>query len=191
MAMGKSTTAKLFAALGVPVHDSDAAVHRLYASGGAGAAAIKALVPEAVGDGGVDRPALAAAIAAQPALLGQVEAAVHPLVRDDREAFLRDAADKGAALVLFDIPLLFETSAETELDKVVVVTAPADVQRQRAFAREGMTEEKFQRLLARQLPDAEKRARADFIIDTSRGIDDARTQVSAIIEQLKEKPTAS
>lgn len=182
--MGKSTTAAMFAAAGVPVWDADAAVHALYGPGAAGTAAVATLAPDAVGAQGVDRENLRAAILANPGLLKQIEAAIHPLVAADREAFLLAQYADGARLVLCDIPLLFETGADAWLDKIVVVTAPAEVQRARVLERPGMTEEAFAAILAKQVPDAEKRTRADFLIDTSRGMEDARAQVASIVEAL-------
>jgi dephospho-CoA kinase len=181
--MGKSTTAEMFRAENVPVWDADAAVHRIYGPGGSGAAALAPLVPAAITPrGAVDRPALRAAIAADPDLLGRIEALVHPLVAADRAAFL---AETRAPLVVCDIPLLFETGAETWLDAVLVVTAPPEVQRARVLARPGMTEADFARLLARQMPDAEKRARADHLIDTSLGLEPARAAVQKLVARLR------
>ncbi|MDT8344008.1 MAG: dephospho-CoA kinase [Thermohalobaculum sp.] len=185
--MGKSTTAAMFAALGVPVWDADAAVHRLYAPGAAGAAAIARLVPAAVGPEGVDRAALRAAVLADAGLLGRIEAAVHPLVAADRQAFLDRARAAEAPLVLLDIPLLFETGAEAWLDRVAVVTAPAPIQRERVLARPGMTQAAFDAILARQVPDAEKRRRADHVIDTGAGLDHAAAQVAALVAGLREE----
>lgn len=181
--MGKSTTAQLFAEAGVPVWDADAAVHRLYAAGGAGVAAVAELTPEAVVDGAVDRGRLRAAVERDATLLPRLEARIHPLVAADRAAFLADHA--GAPLLLFDIPLLFETGADAWLDAVLVVSAPAEVQRARVLARPGMTEEMLGRILARQMPDAEKRARADHLIETHRGVTAARDDVLALIERLR------
>ncbi|MEM9765417.1 MAG: dephospho-CoA kinase [Pseudomonadota bacterium] len=182
--MGKSTTAAMFADEGVPVWDADAAVHRLYAAGGAGAAAIGVLAPEALDAmGAVDRAALRTAIGADTTLLPKIEAAVHPLVAADRAAFAEAAAAEGASVVLFDIPLLFETGVEGGMDRVVVVTAPAAVQRERVLSRGTMTEDDFEAILARQLPDAEKRARADHIVDTSLGMAAARARVREILEE--------
>lgn len=180
--MGKSTTAGFFADAGVPVWDADAAVHRLYAPGAAGTEAIAALLPRAVGPKGVDREALRAGILADETLLPRIEAAIHPLVAADRAAFLADAAN--APLVVLDIPLLFETGAEGAVDRILVVTAPAEVQRARVLDRPGMTEEAFAKILARQTPDAEKRARADYIIDTSQGLEAARAAVHALVDEL-------
>lgn len=183
--MGKSTTAGIFSEIGVPVWDADAAVHCLYARGGAGAPSIAALVPEAVTDGEVRRDALRAAIAADPPLLDRIEAAIHPLVAADREAFL--AANATAPLVVLDIPLLFETGGTALIDDVLVVSAPPEVQRARVLARPGMDEAAFQRILARQLPDSEKRARAAYVIDTSRGLDAARADVAALLSRIRKE----
>lgn len=181
--MGKSTTAGLFAEAGIPVWDADAAVHRLYAAGGAGAAALAGIAPEAIVDGAVDRGRLRDAILADPALLGRIEARVHPLVAADRAAFA--AAHGASGILLFDIPLLFETGGDLDLDGVLVVTAPPEVQRARVLARPGMTPAAFEHVLARQVPDAEKRARADFVISTDRGIEAARADVRAILDRIR------
>jgi dephospho-CoA kinase len=181
--MGKSTTAGFFAEAGMPVWDADAAVHRIYAAGGPGAPALARVAPEAVVAGAVDRERLRAAVVADPGLLARVEAAIHPLVAADRKVFLERHAD--ADLVLLDIPLLFETGAERELDGVLVVSAAPEVQRARVLARPGMTEEAFARVLARQTPDAEKRARADFVIETDRGLDAARADVLALLARIR------
>lgn len=180
--MGKSTTAGFFAALGIPVWDADVAVHRLYAQGGAGAAAIAALCPSAVSGGAVDRAALADWIVRDPAALAQIETAIHPLVAADRTAFLAAAAGD---LVVLDIPLLFETGAEAGLDATLLVTAPPALQRARVLARPGMTETRFRAILARQMPDAEKRARATHIIETL-GLEAARQAVLALITYIRE-----
>jgi dephospho-CoA kinase len=182
--MGKSTTAAMFAEAGVPVWDADAAVHRLYGPSAAGSAALARLVPDAVGAAGTDRAKLRAAILADPGLLAQVEAAIHPLVAADRAAFLARARAEGHRLVLCDIPLLYETGADRWLDRVAVVTAPAEVQRARVLSRPGMTEEALAAILAKQLPDAEKRARADFVIDTGQGLEPVGGQVARIIAEL-------
>jgi dephospho-CoA kinase len=183
--MGKSTTARLFAEAGVPVWDADAAVHRLYAAGGGGAAAIREMVPGAMAGGAVDRDRLRAAVTAEPGLLDRIEAAVHPLVAEDRAGFV--AAHRQAPILLFDIPLLYETGADAWLDGVLVVTAPAEVQRARVLERPGMTEAALARILARQMPDAEKRARADFVIATDEGVEAARAEVLALVARLGEK----
>jgi dephospho-CoA kinase len=182
--MGKSTTAGLFAEAGVPVWDADAAVHRLYARGGAAVAPLAAAFPEAVVDGAVDRARLAHRLAEDPPAFARLEAIVHPLVGRDRQGFLDEARASGAKIVVLDIPLLFETGGESNVDVVVVVSAPAHVQRERVLSRPGMTAERFEALHARQVSDAEKRARADFVIDTSQGLDAARAQVRAMLEAL-------
>ncbi len=180
--MGKSTTAGFFRAAGVPVWDADATVERLYGPGEAGARALADLVPDAVSAAGVDRAALRRMISRDRGLLGAIEARIHPLVAADRAAFLEGNAN--AALVVLDIPLLFETGADRLVDRVLVVTAPAEVQRARVMERPGMTEEAFARLLARQTPDAEKRARADHLIHTDRGVEAARAEALALIADL-------
>ncbi|MGX7875897.1 dephospho-CoA kinase [Mesorhizobium sp. ORM6] len=180
--MGKSTTAKMFAEAGVPVHDSDEAVHRLYA--GKAAPLVEAAFPGTTFAGVVDRAKLAARVLDDTAALKQLEAIIHPLVRADADAFLARYRNAGESIAVLDIPLLFETGGRARVDKVVVVTAPADVQRQRVLARPGMTEEKLASILAKQVPDAEKRRLADFVIDTGQGLDAARAQVDAIIAEL-------
>lgn len=184
--MGKSTTAQLFAAAGVPVHDADAAVHRLYA--GEVASLIEKAFPGTMGTAGIDRQRLAQKVVGDPAAMRRLEAIVHPLVQAEEGRFLAAAEKAGAAVVILDIPLLFETGADRRVDAVVVVSAPAATQRQRAFERASMTEKKFQALLAKQMPDAEKRQRADFVVDTSQGIDSAREQVHAILRAAPTLP---
>lgn len=184
--MGKSTTAGMFHDLGVPVWDADAAVHRLYAAGGPAAPKIAALCPEAVQDGAVDRARLKAWIASHPGALARLEAVVHPLVAADRAAFIAKAAQDGAKVVLLDIPLLFETGAERAVDAIVVVSAPTELQRQRVLERPGMTEAHLKTILDRQMPDAEKRKRADFIIDTST-MDGARKAVAGVLEKIGQR----
>jgi len=164
--MGKSTAAAMFAEMGLPVWDADAAVHALYAPGGAAVGAIFDLRPDAVAFDAVNRAALKDWVAADPAALSRIEAAVHPLVQAHRAGFIACAAAMGAEIVVLDIPLLFETGADAALDATLVVTAPADVQRARVLARPGMTEDHFQRIIARQMPDADKRARADYVVET-------------------------
>lgn len=181
--MGKSTTAQLFAEKGVPVYDADAAVHQLYQS--EAVPLIAEAFPEAVIDGQIDRKILSASVLGKPEQLKKLENIVHPLVHAKEQQFLRDAEAKGAKLVVLDIPLLFETGGTNRVDKILVVSAPHDIQRQRVLERENMTEEKFQSILARQMPDAEKRAKADFIVDTRRDKDFARQQVSEILEKLQ------
>lgn len=180
--MGKSTTAQMFRDAGVPVHDSDEAVHRLYA--GAAAPLIEARFPGTVNSGVVDREKLSKQVLGQPEALRDLERIIHPLVRADADAFLQASRSAGAAFAVMDIPLLFETQGEGRVDKIAVVSAPEAVQRARVLARPGMTGEKLEAILARQVPDAEKRARADFIIDTGSGLDAARRDVQAIITQL-------
>jgi dephospho-CoA kinase len=181
--MGKSTTAAMFRDEGVPVWDADAAVHRLYARGGAAVPAVAALCPQAVVGGAVDRGRLKDWIAADPDALRRLEAAVHPLVAADRRAFLDKAARDGARVVVLDIPLLFETGADREVDATVVVSAPADIQRDRVLARPGMSEAQLDLILARQTPDAEKRARATHVIGTET-LDGARAAVRNLIRRI-------
>jgi dephospho-CoA kinase len=164
--MGKSTAAKVFARARIPVHDADAAVHALYARGGAAVAAVAALVPEAVRGGAVDRAVLGRAVLTDPGLLARLEAAVHPLVRRAERRFLAACRRRGARAAVLDIPLLFETGAERRVDAVVVVSAPAPVQRARVLRRRGMTAARLDAILARQMPDAERRRRADLVIPT-------------------------
>ena len=184
--MGKTTTARLFAEAGVPVHDADATVHRLYE--GEAVAPIEAAFPGTTADGKVDREILARRVLGDTPALQRLEAIVHPLVRAAETQFLAKAAANGAPVAVLDIPLLFETGADARVDAVVVVSAPADIQRQRAFERPGMTAEKLQQILARQMPDAEKRARADFVVDSSQGIEAARAQVQSILQSLAKMP---
>lgn len=184
IAMGKSTTAAMFRDAGIPVWDADAAVHAAYAAGGAAVAPVAALIPQALVDDALDREALRVAIAADPALLNAIERIVHPIVAEDRARFIEDARRRGERAVMLDIPLLFESKGHAGVDKVVVVTCPPDMQRSRALARPGMTPERFDSILARQIPDAEKRARADWIIDTGIGMDAARARVADILAEL-------
>ncbi|MCE6076292.1 dephospho-CoA kinase [Agrobacterium vitis] len=181
--MGKTTTADFFRQEGVPVYDADAAVHDLYR--GDAVAPIGAAFPEAVISGVVDRGVLSRTLAQNPGKLKQLEAIVHPLVREKQQDFLEDQELAGADLVVFDIPLLFETGGEKRLDKVVVVSCDADTQRRRVLARPGWSEEKLALVLSRQMPDAEKRARADFVIDTGQGLKVAQSQVKAIVSTLR------
>jgi dephospho-CoA kinase len=182
LGMGKSTTARFFAEEGVPLHDADAAVHRLYE--GEATPLIEAAFPGTTSGGRVDRDKLAKKVLGDSAAIKRLETIIHPLVGRAEARFLDEAARKDAAVVVLDIPLLFETGADRRCDAVVVVSAPADVQRARAFERPGMTEEKFQAILAKQMPDAEKRARADFVVDTSKGFDAARAQVREILGRI-------
>ena len=180
--MGKSTTAKMFAEEGIPVFDADAEVHRLYE--GKAAAPIEAVFPGVTKGGRVDRNLLSARVVGDGEALMRLESIVHPVVRKARREFVEKARAAGAKVALVDIPLLFETGNGEGIDKIVVVSAPAEVQKARVLAREGMTEEKFLAILARQMPDAEKRKRADFVIDTSKGFDAAREDVRAILREL-------
>lgn len=182
--MGKSTTRAMFAAAGAFTWDADEAVHRLYAAGGAGARAIAAVAPEAVKTGAVDRAILRQACLADPALLKRVEKAIHSLVGEDRARAKANAEASGADVAVFDVPLIFETGGESAYDLIVVVSAPDTVQRERVLARPGMTEDAFNAILAKQVPDAEKRNRADLVIDTGHGLDSARLQVEALMRRL-------
>lgn len=187
--MGKTTTAQMFRDAGLPVWDADAAVHRLYSAGAEGARAIARLCPRAVGPQGVNRDALKAAIAAEPALLPRIEAAIHPLVAADRARFIARAAAEGHDIIVLDVPLLFETGLDAQVDASVVVSAPLDVQRERVLARPGMTEATLTQLLARQLPDAEKRARATHLIET-RDMESARAAVRDVIAGIRRQRNA-
>jgi len=180
--MGKSTAAKFFAECGVPVHDSDAVVHALYE--GEAVPLIEAAFPGATAAGKVDRSKLAAMVVNDRAALARLEAIIHPLVTASRDKFLAQAQAQGASVVVVDVPLLFETEAQSQCDAVVVVSVPAEHQRRRALDRPGMTEEKFAALLAKQLPDAEKRRRADFVVDSSQGFDNTRAQIRDILRAV-------
>ncbi len=180
--MGKSTTAKMFAEEGVPVFDADAAVHALYE--GEAAPLIEAAFPGTTANGRIDRDRLSAKVVGDKTALAKLEAVIHPLVQKARKSFLEQAERSGAKIAVIDIPLLFETGGDRRIEKVVVVTAPAGLQKKRVFERPGMTEEKFAAILARQMPDSEKRARADFLIDTSRGFEAARADVRTILRKL-------
>ena len=185
--MGKSETAKLFARLGIPVHDADAAVHALYEQGGAAVAPIERAFPGAVKDGRVDRTSLAAQLGGDQDAFRRLEAIVHPLVRESERAFLKAAAARGDKLVVLDIPLLLETGSHTRVDAIVVVSANPDAQRARVLARPGMTEEKLDSILARQLPDVEKRAKADFVIETDKGLPQAFEDVKRVVAALRQR----
>lgn len=180
--MGKSTTARMFAEAGVPVHDSDETVHRLYA--GKAAPLIEAAFPGTVREGVVDRQRLAAKVLGDSAALKRLEAIIHPLVRADADAFVARHRAADTALVVLDIPLLFETGGGDRVDRIAVVSAPAETQRKRVLARPGMSEERLATILARQVPDAEKRRRADFVIDTGGGFDATRAAVTGIVAEL-------
>jgi dephospho-CoA kinase len=184
--MGKSTTARFFAEAGVPVHDADATVHRLY--DGEAAPAIEAAFPGTTIDGKVDRGRLAVQVVGDTEALHRLESIVHPLVRAEEVRFLKEAERAGAPIVVLDIPLLFETKGNERVDAVVTVSAPAEVQRARLLERPGLTEEKLESLIANQLPDAEKRRRADFVVDSSQGFDAARAQVKEILTRVAKMP---
>ncbi|WP_308911035.1 dephospho-CoA kinase [Pseudokordiimonas caeni] len=182
--MGKSTAAGMFRELGVPVHDSDAVVHQLQAKDGKAIPAIAEAFPGTVKGGMLDRQALGAAVFGNEKALQRLQGIMFPLIMEDRRDFIEQATADGHKLVVLDVPLLFETGGEKACDKVVVVTAPAEVQRARVLARPGMTEERFEKVLAHQMPDAEKRRRADFLIDTGRGMSHAEAEVRRIVERL-------
>ena len=184
--MGKSTTAQFIAEAGVPVFDSDAAVHRLYE--GEAVEAMEQAFPGTTRDGKVDRKALAAKVLGDPTAMKRLEDFVHPMVHVAERRFLAQAAADGKNLAVLDIPLLFETGGEKRVDAVVVVSAPPEVQRERVLARPGMTKEKFDAILARQIPDDEKRRRADFVVDTSQGLEAARSQVRTILARVATMP---
>ena len=184
--MGKSTTAKLFAEAGVPVYDADAAVHKIYE--GEAAPAIEAAFPGTTVEGKVDRVKLSAQVVHNAAAMKQLEQIIHPMLGASRQKFLGDAERSGAAVALVDVPLLFETGGEKRVDAVVVVTTTPTLQRERTLARDNMTAEKFEAILARQLPDAEKRKRADFVVDTSHGLDPVRDRIRDILAEVVKMP---
>lgn len=186
ISMGKSTTARLFAEAGVPVHDADAAVHRLY--DGEATPAIEAAFPGTTAGGKVDRQKLAARVLDDAAAIKRLEEIVHPLVRESEQRFLAASAAQAARVVVLDIPLLFETGSDARVDAVVVVSAPPEVQRARALERPGMTAAKLDAIMAKQMADSEKRARAHFVVDSSRGIDSARAQVHGILRAVASLP---
>jgi len=184
--MGKSTTATLFAEAGVPVYDADATVHMLYEGGAV--PAIEAAFPGTTANGKVDRNKLSARVVHDPAAIKQLEQIVHPMLGASRQKFLDDAERSGAAVAVVDVPLLFETGGEKRVDAVVVVTTTPELQRQRILARDNMTSEKLDAILARQLPDAEKRRRADFVVDTSGGLDPVRLRIRDILSEAAKMP---
>lgn len=186
LGMGKSTAAKFFAAAGVPVHDSDAAVHALYEDDAV--ALVEQAFPGSSANGKVDRSKLAAMVLNDSAALERLEAIVHPLVFASRERFLAQARERDVPVVVLDVPLLFETGADCHCDAVVVVSAPPEVQRRRALGRPGMTEDKFAAILRKQMPDAEKRRRADFILDSSQSFDHTRAQIGDILQRVATMP---
>ncbi len=189
--MGKSTTAQMFREAGVPVYDADAAVAALYLKGGAAVEPLEAAFPGVTSDGAVDREALRLRVLGDDAAMTRLNAVVHPLLGRDRTDFVLQAKASGADVMVFDIPLLFETGGERNMDAVAVVTAPADVQRTRVLAREGMTPDRLDAILSRQTPDTDKRARADFVIDTSRGLEPARAEVTRILAALRDSSWTS
>jgi dephospho-CoA kinase len=184
--MGKSTTAKLFAEAGVPVYDADAAVHVLYE--GEAAPAIEAAFPGTTVEGKVDRNRLSARVVHDPAAMRRLEEIVHPMLGASRQKFLADAERSGARVAVVDVPLLFETGGEKRVDAVVVVTTTAEIQRQRILSRPNMTNEKLDAILARQMPDAEKRRRANFVVDTSHGLDPVRARIRDILDEAVKMP---
>ena len=180
--MGKSTTAQMFRDEGIAVYDADATVHELYS--GEAVPLVEAAFPNTTSDGKVDRTKLSEVVIGKPENMKKLEAIIHPLVHKQEQEFLKDAETRGDKLVVLDIPLLFETGGKNRVDKIIVVTAPAEVQRQRVLARDGMSVEKFEAILARQVPDREKREQADFVIDTSLGLEAANITVREIIKSL-------
>jgi dephospho-CoA kinase len=184
--MGKSTTARLFAEAGVPVYDADATVHMIYQ--GEAAAAVEAAFPGTTVDGKVDRSRLSAQVVNDPAAIRRLERIVHPMLRAYHQKFIEDAEQSRAPVAVVDVPLLFETGGEQRVDAVVVVTTDPDIQRRRILARDDMTSEKLDALLARQMPDSEKRRRADFVVDTSRGLDPVRARIREILIEAAKMP---
>ena len=182
--MGKTATGKLFSKLGVPVCDADSIVHALYDKGGAAVEPIRAVFPDVVAEGRVDRVKLGESLAVEPEGFERLESIVHPLVRQAQQDFLDRSRKKGVTLAVLDIPLLFETGRDRDVDRIVVVSAPPEIQKERVMKRPGMTAETFNALLARQLPDEEKRARADFVVDTSKTREHAFAQVRDIVAAL-------
>jgi dephospho-CoA kinase len=191
MAMGKTETARMFAALGVPVFDADAEVHRLYAKDGEAVSPIGEKFPQAIVNGAVDRRRLAELVQKDPEVFKTLENIVHPLVRKAENEFVRRCRAENRPLAVLDIPLLFETGRQHDVDRIIVVSAPADVQRSRALARPGMTPGKFETIAARLIPDSEKRRQAHFILDSSQGLDRALAQVKAIVAKLMQEAGAS
>ncbi len=184
--MGKSTTAKLFAELGVPVYDADATVHQIYA--GEAVPAIEAAFPGTTADGRVDRARLSARVVRDPAAMKQLEQIVHPMLRSYHQKFLEDAERSGAPVAVVDIPLLFETGGDKRVDAVVVVSTSPELQRERILARGTMSAEALDAILAKQMPDAEKRRRADFVVDTSHGLDPVRVRIRDILDEVAKMP---
>lgn len=189
--MGKSTTAAMFREHGTPVYDADAAVHDLYDVGGAAVGPVGEAFPGVVQGGAVDRELLRQRVLGDPEALKRLNAIVHPLVGIDRQSFFAEAQAKGADMVILDIPLLYETGGDARMDAVVVVSAPADMQRERVLARPGMTPERLDAILAQQMADAEKRARAHYVVDTGQGLEHARAQVTEIVNALRARAAAA
>jgi dephospho-CoA kinase len=188
--MGKSTVSNMLQEMGIPVHDADATVHKLLAAGGKGVQPVAALFPDALaqdanGQDMIDRAALGKIVFADPAKKKQLEDILHPMVRDDSAAFKAEMEKAGHKVIVFDIPLLFETGGESRVDAVLCVSAAADVQKARVLARPGMTEERFNHVLSQQMPDAEKRARADYVVTTDISFDDTRAQLKTVLEKLQ------
>lgn len=181
--MGKTTALEIFAQKGIPTFDADAAVHHLYQT--EAVAPIEQAFPGTLSDGAVDRAKLSLKIMDNPQALKKLESIVHPLVQNERQKFLNQAAEKGSAIAVLDIPLLFEIGAQKDVDVTVVVSAPAAVQQERVMGRPGMTKEKFEQLLARQMPDEEKRARSDYIVETDQDIEQTRADIDKLIEIFK------
>jgi dephospho-CoA kinase len=188
--MGKTETARMFAKLGIPVYDADAAVHRLYEKGGAAVPEIAKVFPDCVKDGRVDRAALGQLATADRRAFKTLEQIVHPLVGREQQAFLERARSEGAEIVVLDIPLLFEAGGHARVDAIVVVSAPSHVQRERVLQRPGMTADKLDQLLARQMPDEEKRAKAHFVVETDKGLEHAFEQVKKIVAELNQRRSA-
>ena len=186
--MGKSTTAAMFREAGIPVYDADAEVHKAYDVGGAAVEPVGAAFPGVVREGRIDREELRKRVLGNPEALKVLNGIVHPIVGRARAAVFQEAEAAGADMVILDIPLIFETGGEKNMHKVIVVSAPPEMQRARVLAREGMTPERLDAILAQQVPDAEKRARADYVVDTGRGLEHAREQVAAIIADLRKQP---
>jgi dephospho-CoA kinase len=184
--MGKSTTAKLFEEAGVPVYDADATVHKIYE--GEAAPAVEAAFPGSTANGKVDRQKLSAMVVNNAEAMKRLETIVHPMLRSHQQKFLSDAEKAGAPIAVLDVPLLFETGGEKRVDAIVVVTTAPEIQRERILARDNMTPDKLDAILARQLPDAEKRKRADFVVDTSHGLDPVRIRIREILDQVVKMP---
>lgn len=187
LGMGKTQTAQMFAELGIPVYDSDVVVHKVYEPCGEAVEAVAKAFPGVLKDGGIDRVALMASLQKDGNGFAKLEAIVHPLVAKAQREFVGEVVRRGAEMAVFDIPLLFETGGDSRMDVIVVVSAPPDIQRERAMARPGMTEAKFEQILARQMPDAEKCLLADYVVDTGQGIAQARAQVLKIVAALRDR----